>query len=332
MTNTFLLPPALFVIAPTASGKTDLALRLAQRFNGEIISVDSALIFRDMNIGTAKPTKDELALCPHHLIDIKDPAEIYSASDFCKDALLLMQNITSRARLPILVGGSMMYFQRLLRGMSSLPEANRAIRAEIESIAQEKGWVEVHRLLAEVDPVSASRINSNDPQRLQRALEVYQMTGVTMTEHRIIEEKNRQAFPYDVCQIAPSFVERSQLHAKIAERFEVMLSNGFEGEVSKLHERADLNLSLPSMRAVGYRQMWMYLDGAYGYQEMREKSLAATRQLAKRQFTWLKGWQNLNWIYTDANGCSMNKHKQLDNIEREASSLIVNHFGDRLSS
>jgi tRNA dimethylallyltransferase len=324
------LPPALFIMGPTASGKTALALALAERLNGEIISVDSALVYREMDIGTAKPTSDELAICPHHLINIIDPVESYSSSNFRMDALKLMEEITARSRLPILVGGTMMYFNHLLKGMSRLPEANPAIRKEIDLVAQESGWASVHKLLAEVDPESARRLNPNDSQRLQRALEVYRITGKSMTEHRKDEQKQPYKLPYNVCQLAPNFTERSQLHEKIAERFEIMLSNGFEDEVSALRARGDLNLSLPSMRAVGYRQMWMYQEGAYGYQEMKEKSLAATRQLAKRQFTWLKSWQNVNWFYTDANDCSMNKQKHLKKIEREALALLKSYFKGRL--
>lgn len=325
------LPPAIFVMGPTASGKTDLAIRLAKAFNGEIISVDSALVYREMDIGTAKPTLEERAQCSHHLIDVCDPADIYSVSEFCADANRLMESITARARLPILTGGTMMYFRCLLNGMSRLPEADPKVRAEITAIGETQGWDKVHALLREVDPASAERINPNDPQRLQRALEVFRVSGKTMTEHRELEAKQAHVFPYDVCQIVPSYTDRAQLHQKIAERFDLMLSNGFEGEVSRLRNRGDLDLSLPSMRTVGYRQMWMHLDGAFSYDDMREKALAATRQLAKRQFTWLKSWQNVNWIYTDANGCSMDKHRQLDNSEKEASSLILNHFGERLS-
>ncbi|MCY4045753.1 MAG: tRNA (adenosine(37)-N6)-dimethylallyltransferase MiaA [Cellvibrionales bacterium] len=324
------LPPALFIMGPTASGKTALALALAEKLNGEIISVDSALIYREMDIGTAKPTAEELAICPHHLIDIIDPTESYSSSNFREDALALMKEITERSRLPILVGGTMMYFKHLLQGMSRLPEADPAIRKAIDLIAQESGWGKVHELLKAVDPESAERLNPNDAQRLQRALEVYRITGKSMTEHRIEEHKTPFSFPYDVCQLALGFVDRSQLHAKIAERFEIMLSNGFEDEVRALRARGDLTLALPSMRAVGYRQMWMYQEGAYGYQEMKEKSLAATRQLAKRQFTWLKSWQNVNWFYTDADDCSMNKQKHLKKIEREALALLKSYFNGRL--
>ena len=285
-------------MGPTASGKTDLAMRLSDEFNGEIISVDSALVYRSMDIGTAKPTVNELAQYPHHLVNIRDPAETYSASNFRHDALSLMQDITNRGKIPILVGGTMMYFQRLLKGMSQLPEADPDIRADIEATAKNKGWLFVHNELAKVDPVSGGRIHPNDTQRIQRALEIYRITGKSMTEHRLIEEKQSVNLPYEFLQIALSPIERSILHKRIAERFEIMLSNGFEDEVSMLYKRSDLHLALPSMRTVGYRQMWLYMDGSYGYQEMKEKAIIATRQLAKRQFTWLKSWQNVNWIYT----------------------------------
>lgn len=293
------LPPALFIMGPTASGKTELAMRLADKYNGEIISVDSALIYKGMDIGTAKPSLTEQQTHPHHLIDLIDPALAYSAAEFREDALALMADISARGKLPILAGGTMMYFKILLEGMSDLPQADAEVRAVIEADAEQYGWGHVHQQLEKVDAVSAQRIHPNDPQRLQRALEVYRISGISMTEHRVREQANKQAFPYQLTQIALAPKDRSHLHQRIFERFASMLSDGFEAEVRALYDRGDLNADMPSIRSVGYRQMWGYFDGEYDYQRMSEKSVVATRQLAKRQLTWLRSWQSLNWIYTD---------------------------------
>lgn len=292
-------PPAIFLMGPTASGKTDLSMRLADKYNGEIISVDSALVYKELDIGTAKPSLAEQQAYPHHLIDIIDPAQTYSAAEFRQDALDLMADITARGKLPILTGGTMLYFKVLLEGISDLPEADAAIRAAIEADAATHGWDYVHQQLVDVDPVSAQRIHPNDPQRLQRALEVYRLTGVSMTQHRLIEQENKQPIPYNLTQLAIAPDDRAILHKRISERFEKMLSNGFEQEVRALYDRGDLHPDMPSIRSVGYRQMWGYLDGEYDGQRMLEKGIVATRQLAKRQFTWLRSWQSLNWIYTD---------------------------------
>ncbi len=321
------LPPAVFIMGPTASGKTDLAMRLQDRFNGEIISVDSALIYRGMDIGTAKPSSRELAAYPHHLVNILDPAQSYSAAQFRQDALALMADISARGKLPILAGGTMMYFKVLLEGISSLPEADADVRAAIEADAAQRGWEFVHQQLAEVDPVSALRIHPNDPQRLQRALEVYRLSGKSMTEHRQIEQQNKQALPYNITQFALTPEDRSHLHERIAERFATMLSNGLEAEVRSLYDRGDLHAQMPSIRSVGYRQMWGYFDGEYDYQRMHEKGVVATRQLAKRQLTWLRGWQSLNWLYTDNRDEQRGKSAIIDKLLLQSSQLLLESLG-----
>ena len=287
----------IFLMGPTASGKTALATELYQHLPSELISVDSALVYRGMDIGTAKPTPAELALTPHHLIDIRDPAEHYSAADFRTDALRLIAEIQHRGNIPILVGGTMLYFKALLDGISPLPEADAAVRAQLEAEAAVKGWAALHAELSGIDPVSAARIHPNDPQRINRALEVYRITGRSLTE--LTAEKGEPfAFPVHQFAIAPQ--DRSVLHQRIALRFEQMLAAGFEQEVRRLKQRPDLHPDLPSMRCVGYRQMWQYLAGECSYVEMTERGIAATRQLAKRQLTWLRGWQQLNWLESEA--------------------------------
>lgn len=287
----------VFLMGPTASGKTALATALYQRLPVELISVDSALVYKQMNIGTAKPTAEELAITPHHLIDIRDPAQSYSAADFRSDALRLIAEIQQRGNIPLLVGGTMLYFKALLDGISPLPEADAAVRLQLETEAASKGWAALHEELAKVDPVSAARIHPNDPQRINRALEVYRLTGRSLTE--LTAEKGEPfAFPAHQFAIAPA--DRAVLHQRIAIRFEQMLAAGFEQEVLRLKQRADLHPDLPSMRCVGYRQMWQYLDGECSYQQMTERGIAATRQLAKRQLTWLRGWPDLNWLNSEA--------------------------------
>jgi tRNA dimethylallyltransferase len=300
MTNTSedsLLPPAIFLMGPTASGKTDLAIKLCQALPCDIISVDSALIYKGMDIGTAKPSAQEQALAPHRLIDIRDPAESYSVAEFRRDALSAMEDISQQGRIPLLVGGTMMYYKGLLEGLSPLPEADPLIRQEIEHQANELGWQVMHKQLAEVDPSAALRIHPNDPQRLMRALEVYKLTNKSMTD---LQQTKSAPIPYLVKQFAIAPADRAVLHQRIAQRFSDMLAQGFENEVKKLRKRNDLHLDLPSMRCVGYRQMWQYLDGDFSYNELLEKGIAATRQLAKRQLTWLRGWQNVNWLDTFA--------------------------------
>lgn len=289
------LPPAIFLMGPTASGKTALAIELAQQLPCDLISVDSALIYRTMDIGTAKPTAEELQLAPHQLIDILDPAESYSVAQFRKDALNAMAASHAKGRIPLLVGGTMMYFKALLEGISKLPESDPDVRSALQQEAQTSGWQSLHDRLAEVDPESAQRIHPNDPQRLLRALEVYQLAGKSMTE---LNNVPSEPIPYNVVQFAIAPEQRQTLHERIAQRFQLMLEAGFQQEVEALMARGDLHLDLPSMRCVGYRQMWHYLEGKIDQQGLLDTGIAATRQLAKRQLTWLRGWQNLHWLET----------------------------------
>ena len=290
-----LLPPALFLMGPTASGKTDLAIKICENLPCEIISVDSALIYRSMDIGTAKPTAEELKKTPHKLIDILDPAQSYSVAEFRKDAISSMQDITARGNIPLLVGGTMMYYKALIDGLSPLPESDQNVRKIIEKKAEELGWDTLHQQLAQIDPASAKRIHPNDPQRLLRALEVHQLTNCSMTD---LMATRSDPIPYNVKQFCINPGDRKILHHRIAQRFELMIDSGFQAEVEKLRGRGDLHLNLPSIRCVGYRQMWQYLDGDFDFNTMREKSVAATRQLAKRQLTWLRGWENIHLLDT----------------------------------
>ena len=286
-------PPAIFIMGPTASGKTALAMSLMKHLPVELISVDSALIYRGMDIGTAKPTAEELADAPHRLIDILDPTQAYSAADFRADALREMAEITARNKIPLLVGGTMLYFKALLEGLSPLPQADAAVRERIEKQAEEQGWNALHDQLSEIDPVAAMRIHPNDPQRLSRALEVFYISGKTLTE---LTKISGETLPYRVHQFAIAPTRRELLHSRIEERFSQMLSNGFEDEVRTLLARGDLHTDLPSIRCVGYRQMWSYLSGEFDYDEMVYRGVCATRQLAKRQMTWLRGWDNVDWL------------------------------------
>jgi tRNA dimethylallyltransferase len=287
------LPLVLFLMGPTASGKTDLAIRLRQQYPVEIISVDSALIYKGMDIGTAKPDADELALAPHRLIDILDPAEAYSAADFRRDALNEIAKIHSEGKIPMLVGGTMLYFKALLQGLSPLPAANPEIRKQIEQEATEKGWQALHNELRAIDPVSAERIHPNDPQRLSRALEVYRISGKSLTE---LTETKGEPLPFRVKQFAVAPKDRALLHKRIEFRFEKMIQAGFEDEVKALYAREDLHSDLPSIRCVGYRQMWEYLEGESTLDDAIFRGICATRQLAKRQITWLRSWDDLVWL------------------------------------
>ena len=289
-------PLAIFLMGPTASGKSALAMELVQRLPCDIISVDSALVYRGMDIGTAKPTATELALAPHRLIDLLDPAQAYSAADFCRDALREMAAITAAGRIPLLVGGTMLYYKALLDGLSPLPEADPQVRAQIEAEAQALGWAVLHQQLLQIDPVAGARIHPNDPQRLSRALEVYRITGKSMTE---LTQQLGTELPYRTWQYAIAPTDRALLRQRIAERFDAMLAQGFEAEVRTLFERGDLSPDLPSIRCVGYRQMWDYLARVIDYEEMRYRGTVATNQLAKRQLTWLRGWSHpLTWLET----------------------------------
>ncbi|GGP65876.1 tRNA dimethylallyltransferase [Shewanella saliphila] len=286
-------------MGPTASGKTALAIDMATQHNCEIISVDSALIYRGMDVGSAKPTAQELAAAPHRLIDILDPSESYSAADFRRDALVAIEEIIARGKTPLLVGGTMMYFKALLDGLSPLPSADEAIRQHILLQAETHGWESLHQELCEIDPVAGQRIHPNDPQRLSRALEVYRISGKTMTE---LTQTKSAALPYDVVQFAIAPNDRKVLHELIAKRFNIMLEQGFIDEVATLKARGDLHLDMPSMRCVGYRQCWQYLDNEFDHATMVEKATAATRQLAKRQLTWLRSWPDLQWLESGVEG------------------------------
>lgn len=285
----------IFLMGPTASGKTACAVRLVQQFPIEIISVDSALVYRGMDIGTSKPDQETLSVAPHHLIDICDPRDAYSAARFRDDALRVIQEVLARGNIPLLVGGTMLYFRALSQGFTELPSADAAIRQALERQLQENGSQALHTQLALVDRESAQRIHPNDPQRIVRALEVYQLTGKPMSElwHTGTQQN---AFPYQVVKLAVCPAERSLLHERIALRFRDMVDQGFVREVEQLKAQAGMHLELPSMRAVGYRQVWQHLDGVFGLDEMIDKGIVATRQLAKRQLTWLRAEKDLRWI------------------------------------
>ncbi|WP_067586232.1 tRNA (adenosine(37)-N6)-dimethylallyltransferase MiaA [Endozoicomonas ascidiicola] len=306
------LPPAVFLMGPTASGKTDLAVALSKSYPFEIISVDSALIYKGMDIGTAKPEPDVLADAPHHLIDILDPSEAYSAADFRRDAIALMTDITKRGRIPLLVGGTMMYFKVLRDGMASMPSADDRVRQALLNTAEEKGWAFLHQQLVEVDPKAAQRIKPTDTQRLQRALEVYQLTGKPLSQWH--QEQDEQKLPWDITSLALAPEDRAVLHERIALRFRLMLENGFLDEAKALYARGDLSVNMPAVRSVGYRQVWSYLDGELSYEEMVERGIIATRQLAKRQLTWLRGWPDVHWLDTLSPNLESDALKVLGNV------------------
>jgi tRNA dimethylallyltransferase len=286
------LPPAIFLMGPTASGKTGLAVELAQRLPVELISVDSALVYRDMDIGTAKPDAATLAQAPHHLIDIRSPEETYSAAQFCEDALQLMAEITARGRVPLLVGGTMLYFKALEGGLSDLPKADIEVRRQLEAEAAQLGWPAMHRKLAEVDPDTAARLEPGDSQRIQRALEVYQLSGRPLSAH-FLEGVIQSKLPYRLLKLGLLPSDRAVLHARIAERFKHMLQQGLVEELRSLREQYELDISMPSMRCVGYRQAWLYLEGELDSPSFGEAGIAATRQLAKRQITWMRSMPSL---------------------------------------
>lgn len=287
-------PPAILLMGPTAAGKTELAIALHERLGLELISVDSAMVYRGMEIGSAKPTAEELARAPHRLIDIRDPAEPYSASDFREDALDEMRQISAAGRLPLLVGGTIMYLKRLLEGVADLPAADPMVRAQLEQERHLHGLAALHDELVRVDPESAARIHPNDPQRLLRALEVRRVSGRTLTEHW--QAQHHETFPWRTLSIGLAPLDRGVLHARIAERFDAMLDAGLVDEVAVLKARGDLHPDLPSMKSVGYRQAWMYLEGACDLETLRHRGIVATRQLAKRQLTWMRGWEGLHWV------------------------------------
>jgi tRNA dimethylallyltransferase len=302
------LPPAIFLMGPTASGKTDLALELTRVLPCELISVDSALVYRGMDIGTAKPSAQLLAQFPHRLVDIRDPAQSYSAAEFRADALEAMAEISARGNIPLLVGGTMLYFKTLEDGLADMPAADAAVRAELEAQAQAEGLAALHRQLAEVDPESAARIHPNDPQRLVRALEVFRVSGLSMSQHRARQSAQKGlagtpgagVLPYTVARLSIAPALRHELHQRIEQRFRHMVEQGFVEEVELLRGRGDLHPGLPSMRAVGYRQVWDHLDGKLSSEAMLERGVIATRQLAKRQFTWLRSWPDVHWLESSA--------------------------------
>ena len=285
------LPLVIFLMGPTASGKTGAAVELVPKLPVELISVDSALVFRDMNIGTAKPDAATLAIAPHHLLDLIDPTESYSAAQFCQDALALMQDITARGKIPFLVGGTMLYFKALREGLNDMPSSDLQVRAEIDARAQALGWHTLHADLAAVDPQTAARLHPADAQRISRALEVYAQTGRPMSAY--LNRAKVSALPYRALPLAIMPSDRAVLHARIAERFDAMLRQGLVAEVDTLRTRFELNPQLPAMRCVGYRQAWRYLDGEMGRDELRDRGIYATRQLAKRQLTWLRAMQDV---------------------------------------
>ncbi len=280
------LPPAIFLMGPTASGKTALSVQLAQALGGEIISVDSALVFKGMDIGTAKPTLEERGGIPHHLIDILDPSESFSTGQFRTQALALMKAITRRGKIPVLTGGTMLYFNALLTGLAMLPAANPAIRAKLDQDLEQLGKEALHHRLAAIDPVAAARIHPNDPQRIQRALEVYEISGKPLSSY--FNDAQCEDLPYQKIKLVIAPPDRKILHDIIAQRFRNMLEQGLIDEVEKLYRRGDLSEKMPSIRAVGYRQVWAYMQGVDDLETMTEKAIIATRQLAKRQFTWLR--------------------------------------------
>ncbi|MCD6060818.1 MAG: tRNA delta(2)-isopentenylpyrophosphate transferase, partial [Moraxellaceae bacterium] len=281
------LPPAILLMGPTASGKTRLALDLVERGPFDIISVDSGMVYRRMDIGTAKPDAATLQRAPHRLIDIRDPQQAYSAAEFRADALREMAAITAAGRIPLLVGGTMLYYKVLLEGLATLPEADAELRARLEAEAATQGWPALHARLATVDPVTAARLKPNDSQRLQRALEVYELTGKPLSQWHA-EQAPPEPLPYRLVQVALMPPDRAELHDRIERRFDEMLEQGLVGEVEALRARPELHAGLPSMRAVGYAQVWAYLEGEYDRAEMRLRGIYATRQLAKRQYTWLR--------------------------------------------
>ena len=303
------LPPAVFLMGPTASGKTELAAVLIKHFPMEIISVDSAMVYRGMAIGTARPDAELLRAAPHRLIDFRDPCEPYSVAEFCTDALTEMAQITASGRIPLLVGGTLLYFRALERGLSAMPPADPEVRARLDAEARTIGLEGLHARLREIDPASAARIHANDPQRLQRALEVYELTGQPLSE---FHGRGRiAAFPYRLIKLIVAPQDRQLLQARIEQRFRNMLDAGFVDEVSALYRRGDLGAELPALRAVGYRQVWAFLDGRMGYEDMINQAIVATRRYAKRQMTWLRSERDGKWFVAEAPDVAEQLHLHL---------------------
>jgi len=293
------LPAAIFLMGPTASGKTDLAIALRKHLPVEIISVDSAQIYRELNIGSAKPDAQTLSRHPHRLIDIRDPAESYSVADFINDARIEMTEITASGKIPLLVGGSMLYFKKLLEGLSDLPEADQNVRKEIQQRADIAGWPSLYDELCQVDPETAARLHPNHSQRIQRALEVYQLTGEAMSNLQARSWDNGIESDYEIVQIALFANSRALLHQRIEDRFHQMMAQGFELEVRALYQRKDLHPDLPALRSAGYRQLWQYFDGDLSLDHSVESAITSSRQLAKRQITWLRKWSDAHQVYID---------------------------------
>lgn len=286
--------PVIFIMGPTASGKTALAIDLYQTDLFEIISVDSAMIYKDMDIGSAKPDAKELSLAPHHLIDFLDPSQSYSAAQFSEDAIQLINEIHDKKRIPLLTGGTMLYFKALKEGLADLPEADESIRNDLKQKVKTKGIESLHHELAQCDPKAAEKLHATDTQRIMRALEVFLSSGKPLSQWHAEQKLN--TLPNPLLSIALAPFDRAILHQRIADRFQQMMNNGFFDEVKRLYAREDLHLDLPSMRSVGYRQMWQHLNGELSYDEAIERAIIATRQLAKRQYTWLRSWQDIHWF------------------------------------
>lgn len=308
-------PPAIILMGPTASGKSALAMALAAALPCEIVSVDSAQVYKGMDVGTAKPTAAERERVPHHLIDVVEPHERYSAARFRDDALTAMREIAERDRIPLLVGGTMLYFKALLEGLNELPEADPMIRLVIDTMAEEQGWPAVHARLAAVDPETAARLAPNDAQRIQRALEVYHLTGKPLAE--LLKKPRYIYFPYRPVKLALVPADRAVLHERIAQRFDAMLAGGLVDELRALREEYGLEAGLPSMRSVGYRQAWQFLDGELGAEELREQGIAATRQLAKRQLTWLRAMDDVTVF---------------DSLEQDVEALVLEYVRRQLEA
>lgn len=302
-------PLAIALMGPTASGKTALAVEWAQRLNAQIISVDSALVYRGLDIGAAKPDADTLARAPHAMINVRDPHEVYSAGDFAADARACMHAAQQRGQLPLLVGGTGLYFRAVLGGLAQMPASDAGVRAELEREAAEGGWVRLHQQLAEIDPIAAARIHATDPQRISRALEVYRVSGRPISAWQR-DGARSERLPFRVLKLALAPTDRAVLHARIGQRFDQMLAEGLIDEVRGLMADSRLHLDLPSMRAVGYRQTWQYLRGEMDRDALRAQGVAATRQLAKRQLTWLRGELDLRWFDPDTQRSALTRALQ----------------------
>lgn len=314
--------PVIFLMGPTAGGKTALAMEWLKHFPLEIISVDSTQVYRGLTIGSAKPSLEEQQIAPHRLIDIRDPSEPYSAYDFQQDALKEIADIHRKGRTPLLVGGTMLYFKSLTEGLAELPSADAKIRAAIEALAAEQGWQAVHEALKKIDPITAARLHPNDTQRVQRALEVYQITQTPLSQlietqkksqNTLMHKASSEHFPYNAAAFAVAPTDRQVLHQRIEARYRQMLAKGFVAEVEALYHRKDLTVDLPAIRSVGYRQVWSFLEGEYDYPSMVDKGIAATRQLAKRQLTWLRSWPDVDWINSTSSADLERSVKSLSN-------------------